>query len=89
MLPQQAQQLVVNRVKQQAPRVIEKLMRELAENVEDILDVKDMAVTNLVRDKAVLNKLIRDVAKPEMRFIAQSGSTPDSSSGSSRSWRGR
>jgi uncharacterized membrane protein YheB (UPF0754 family) len=73
MLPQQAQRLVVNRVKQQAPRVIEKLMRELAENIEDVLDVKDMAVTNLVRDKAVLNKLIRDVAKPEMRFIARSG----------------
>lgn len=73
LLPQQAQQLVVNRVKAQAPRVIEKLMRELADNIEDVLDVKDMAVTNLVRDKAVLNKLIRDVAQPEMRFIAHSG----------------
>jgi uncharacterized membrane protein YheB (UPF0754 family) len=73
MLPQQAQQAVVNRVKAQAPRVIEKLMRELADNIEDVLDVKDMAVTNLVRDKVILNRLIRDVAKPEMRFIAQSG----------------
>ncbi len=73
LLPQQAQQLVVDRVKAQAPKVIEKLMRELADNIEDVLDVKDMAVTNLVRDKAVLNRLIRDVSKPEMRFIAHSG----------------
>jgi uncharacterized membrane protein YheB (UPF0754 family) len=73
LLPQQAQQLVVNRVKAQAPRVIEKLMREIADNIEDVLDVKDMAVTNLVRDRAVLNRLIRDVSKPEMRFIAHSG----------------
>lgn len=73
LLPPQAQRVIVNRVKAQAPRVIEKLMREVGENIEDYLDVKDMAVTNLVRDKAVLNKLIRDVARPEMRFIAHSG----------------
>ncbi len=73
LLPPQAQRLVINRVRAQAPRVIEKLMREVAENVEEYLDVRDMAVTNLVRDKAVLNKLIRDTAKPEMRFIAHSG----------------
>jgi uncharacterized membrane protein YheB (UPF0754 family) len=73
MLPQQAQRLVINRVHAQAPKVIEKLMREVAENIEDVLDVRDMAVTNLVRDKAVLNRLIRDTAKPEMRFIAHSG----------------
>lgn len=73
MLPPQAQRLLINRVRAQAPRVIEKLMREVAENVEEYLDVRDMAVTNLVRDKAVLNKLIRDTARPEMRFIAHSG----------------
>lgn len=73
MLPPQAQRAIINRVKAQAPRVVEKLMREVAENIEEVLDVRDMAVTNLVRDKAVLNKLIRDVAQPEMRFIAHSG----------------
>jgi uncharacterized membrane protein YheB (UPF0754 family) len=53
--------------------MVEKLMAELADNIEDVLDVKDMAVRNLVRDKAMLNRLIRDTAKPEMRFIAHSG----------------
>jgi uncharacterized membrane protein YheB (UPF0754 family) len=32
-----------------------------------------MVVTNLVRDKALLNRLIRDISRPEMRFIARSG----------------
>jgi uncharacterized membrane protein YheB (UPF0754 family) len=73
LLPQQARRAVANRVKQQAPRVIEKLMREVADNIDHVLDLKAMAATNLVRDKAVLNRLIRDVAKPEMRFIARSG----------------
>lgn len=73
LMPQPAQQLVIRRIRSQAPIVVEKLMRDVAENIDDVLDVRDMAVTNLVRDKAVLNRLIRDVAQPEMRFIARSG----------------
>ncbi|MGQ0837116.1 DUF445 domain-containing protein [Actinokineospora sp.] len=73
LMPEQAQRRILVRVRAEAPRIVERLMRELAENIEDILDVKDMAVRNLVRDKAMLNRLIRDTARPEMRFIAQSG----------------
>ncbi|WP_235926124.1 DUF445 domain-containing protein [Actinokineospora pegani] len=71
--PRQARQVVLNRARAEAPRVVERLMRELAENIEQVLDVKDMAVRQLVRDKAVLNRLIRETATPEMRFIARSG----------------
>ncbi|CRK61167.1 hypothetical protein [Alloactinosynnema sp. L-07] len=73
LMPDRAQRLVLDRVRAEAPRMVEKLMAELADNIEDVLDVKDMAVRNLVRDKAMLNRLIRDTAKPEMRFIALSG----------------
>ncbi|WP_436493378.1 DUF445 domain-containing protein [Actinokineospora sp. HUAS TT18] len=73
LMPERAQRLVIDRVRAEAPRMVEKLMAELADNIEDVLDVKDMAVRNLVRDKAMLNRLIRDTAKPEMRFIAMSG----------------
>lgn len=73
LMPPQAQRLVLSRVQAEAPRIVEKLMRELSANIEDVLDVKDMAVRNLVRDKAMLNRLIRDTAQPEMRFIAMSG----------------
>lgn len=73
LLPEQTQQRLISRVDAQAPRVVEKIMREVADNIDDILDVKDMAVTNLVRNKVLLNRLIRDVARPEMRFIAHSG----------------
>ncbi|WP_051115004.1 hypothetical protein [Actinokineospora enzanensis] len=73
LLPHQAQRRVLDRVKAEAPRVVERMMREVSDNIEDILDVKDMAVRNLVRDKAMLNRLIRDTAAPEMRFIARAG----------------
>ncbi|OLZ55731.1 hypothetical protein BS329_04215 [Amycolatopsis coloradensis] len=73
VLPNTAQQMLLNRVQAEAPRAITKIMGEIAENIEDVLDLKHMVVTNLVRDKALLNRLIRDISRPEMRFIARSG----------------
>ncbi|MGY6657735.1 DUF445 domain-containing protein [Amycolatopsis sp. TRM77291] len=73
VLPNTAQQLLLKRVQAEAPRAITKIMGEIAENIEDVLDLKHMVVTNLVRDKALLNRLIRDISRPEMRFIARSG----------------
>jgi uncharacterized membrane protein YheB (UPF0754 family) len=73
VLPNGAQQLLLKRVQAQAPKAITKIMREIADHIEDVLDLKHMVVTNLVRDKALLNRLIRDISRPEMRFIARSG----------------
>ncbi|MCP2271953.1 Protein of unknown function (DUF445) [Actinokineospora diospyrosa] len=73
LLPRQAQERVLGRIRAEAPKVVERLMREAAEDIDALLDVKAMAVRALVRDKAVLNRLIRDTAAPEMRFIARSG----------------
>lgn len=73
VLPTTAQQLLLKRVQAEAPRAITKIMREIAANIEDVLDLQHMVVENLVRDKALLNRLIRDISKPEMQFIARSG----------------
>lgn len=73
VLPYPAQQLLLRRVQAEAPKAITKIMREISNNIDDVLDFKDMVVTNLVRDKALLNRLIRDISRPEMRFIARSG----------------
>ncbi|WP_072481865.1 DUF445 domain-containing protein [Amycolatopsis australiensis] len=73
VLPNGAQQLLLKRVQAEAPKAITKIMREIADHIEDVLDLKHMVVTNLVRDKALLNRLIRDISRPEMRFIARSG----------------
>ncbi|GAB3580179.1 DUF445 family protein [Amycolatopsis endophytica] len=72
-LPAGAKELLMRRIRAESPRMIAKIMRELSENIEDVLDLKTMVVTNLVRDKSLLNRLIRDISRPEMRFIANSG----------------
>ncbi len=73
MLPPAAQRLLLSRVQSEAPKAISKIMKQFADNIEEVFDLKHMVVTNLVRDKALLNKLIRDISRPEMAFIARSG----------------
>jgi uncharacterized membrane protein YheB (UPF0754 family) len=73
MLPAGAQRMLLRRVQAEAPKAISKIMRDVSTNIEDVFDLKHMVVTNLVRDKALLNRLIRDISRPEMAFIARSG----------------
>jgi uncharacterized membrane protein YheB (UPF0754 family) len=73
MLPEPAQRLVLWQIKAQTPKVVTEIMRDFSANMDNYLDVRDMAITNLTRDRAVLNRLIRDISRPEMRFIARSG----------------
>ena len=72
-LPARAQHMLMAQVRSQAPKVVAKLMRELSTNIDDVLDVNDMLITAMVRDKELSCRLIKEVAQPELRFIARSG----------------
>ncbi|MFD8494646.1 DUF445 domain-containing protein [Amycolatopsis sp. NPDC059657] len=73
LLPARAQQMLVNQVRAQAPKVVERLMREISTNIDEVLDVNAMLIEAMVRDKALTCRLIKDVAAPEFKFIARSG----------------
>jgi uncharacterized membrane protein YheB (UPF0754 family) len=73
MLPTMAQELLVKQVQAATPRLVRELMNEIRENLDELLDVNDMTVQSLTRDKALLVRLIRETARPEMSFIAHSG----------------
>ncbi|MFC4003919.1 DUF445 domain-containing protein [Prauserella oleivorans] len=72
-LPTVARDLLVKQIQAQTPQLVRQLMVEMRENVDDFLDVKDMTVQRLTRDKALLVRLIRETSRPEMAFIARSG----------------
>ncbi|WP_197322208.1 DUF445 domain-containing protein [Saccharomonospora sp. NB11] len=72
-LPPMAQDLVVKHVQAGAPRLVRTVMDELRHDVADILDVRQLSVQRLTRDKRLLVKLIRETSRPEMAFIARSG----------------
>jgi uncharacterized membrane protein YheB (UPF0754 family) len=72
-LPGPARRLLISRVQQEAPKVFLQLAEELTRDVHAVIDLKHMVVSTLVRDKEILNRLVKEVAEPEMRFIVRSG----------------
>lgn len=72
-LPGPAQRLIVNRVQAEAPRIVATVLDTLKEDVDSVFDLKDMVVTSLVKDKALLNRIFQEAGRKEFRFIAHSG----------------
>jgi uncharacterized membrane protein YheB (UPF0754 family) len=73
MLPMLAQDLIVKQVQAGAPELVRRIMTEIRESIDDVLDIKRVAVSALAGDKELLVRLIRDISRPEMRFIARCG----------------
>ena len=72
-LPPIAQEMVIKRVQVGIPDLVARIMAALSDNIGDVLDIKQVAVNALHRDKRLLLKLIRDISRPEMAFIARCG----------------
>ena len=72
-LPETIRRRIIQRIQAEAPGVVKTMMEDLRANIEKVFDLRDMIVTNLVRDKEKLNRLIRDSAGKEFEFIALSG----------------
>ncbi|HCT75755.1 MAG TPA: DUF445 domain-containing protein [Micromonosporaceae bacterium] len=73
MLPMLAQDMIVKQVQAGSPAMVRRIMAEIRDSIEDVLDIKQVAVSALERDKELLVKLIRDISRPEMAFIARCG----------------
>lgn len=72
-LPPIAQELAVKRVQAGIPHLVARIMAALREDIAEVLDVKQVALNALHRDKRLLLELIRDISRPEMAFIARCG----------------
>jgi uncharacterized membrane protein YheB (UPF0754 family) len=72
-LPETARTLLLRQVRAEAPRLVRRIMAEIAQDIDSVLDVNDMAVRHLTKDKDLLNRLIREVASHELSFIARCG----------------
>ncbi|GLZ40385.1 DUF445 family protein [Actinokineospora sp. NBRC 105648] len=73
MLPILAQDLIIKQVQAGSPALVRKVMAEIRANIGEVLDVQQVAVSALERDKELLVRLVRDISRPEMAFIARCG----------------
>ena len=65
--------MLVKQVQAGSPELVRRIMAEIQDDIDDVLDIRQVAVSALTRDKALLIKLIRDISRPEMAFIARCG----------------
>ncbi|HVK21981.1 MAG TPA: DUF445 domain-containing protein [Actinokineospora sp.] len=73
MLPVLAQDLIIKQVQAGAPVMVKKIMHEIRTDIGEVLDVEQVAVDALRRDTELLVRLVRDISRPEMAFIARCG----------------
>lgn len=72
-LPESMRKLIISRVQRQAPQLVEHIMEQIKSDLDNVFDLKDMVVTNLVRDRELLNRIFREAGVKEFAFIRRSG----------------
>jgi uncharacterized membrane protein YheB (UPF0754 family) len=72
-IPESMRRLVISRVQKQAPQLVQHIMDGIKADIDGVFDLKDMVVTNLVRDKELLNRIFREAGVKEFAFIRRAG----------------
>jgi uncharacterized membrane protein YheB (UPF0754 family) len=72
-LPTSLKNLIVRRIQAESPAMVAKLMTDIKANIESVFDLKDMVVSNLLKDKVLLNRVFLEVGAKEFTFIRNSG----------------
>lgn len=72
-LPGAAKAPVVARVRSRLPSVIARLLDQARANLDELFDLSYIATANLIKDKPLLNELVRDTITPEIRFMKRFG----------------
>ncbi|MEO8889261.1 MAG: DUF445 domain-containing protein [Jatrophihabitantaceae bacterium] len=72
-LPQPVRQLTVARMQAESPELVRAVLIDIQRDVDAVFDLRAMVITNLVTDKALLNRIFQQAGRKEFRFIARSG----------------
>ena len=72
-MPNMARRRVIKRVKDESPELIKEIMEKVKSDLDEVFDLKEMVITNLMRDKQLLNRIFLDVGEPEFKFVVRSG----------------
>eukprot|EP00808_Paulinella_micropora_P010129 g65306.t1 len=73
MMPELVKRRVFESVSAAAPIHLEHLFYHLRENIEDVLDLREMVIQKFTEDKDLLNRMFQQVGDKEFTFIRRSG----------------
>ncbi|MGH8529268.1 MAG: DUF445 domain-containing protein [Nevskiales bacterium] len=72
-MPDTLKNLLIRRIQADAPAMVAGLMKDIKANMDSVFDLKDMVISNLLKDKRLLNRVFLEVGSNEFRFIRNSG----------------
>lgn len=72
-LPVTVKNQINARVKKEMPKLVERLVNEIGNNVEDLLDLKEMIQDQLGEEKHLVNRIFLECGDKEFKFIINSG----------------
>lgn len=72
-IPGFGKERIYKMIRKDTPRVIKNITDDLKKNIDRVFDLKKVVVDALVRDKAVMNQIIIECARPEFSFLIKTG----------------
>ncbi len=68
-MPNVIKRRVYARVRRQLPEIMDHLVRDMSDNIEDLMDLKHMVVARLEQDKGLMVRTFQEVGSHEIRFV--------------------
>ncbi|CAM9958828.1 unnamed protein product, partial [Discosporangium mesarthrocarpum] len=72
-LPEGVKDDIILKALEDIPTFMRSFMTDIKENIHDVLDLEDMVVSNMVKNKSLMNRVFMEVGAKELRFIERSG----------------
>jgi uncharacterized membrane protein YheB (UPF0754 family) len=72
-LPEDVRDEVVLKALGQTPLFLDRFMKDVKDDIDNVLDLHDMVVKNMVKNKSLLNNIFLTVGEKEITFIERSG----------------
>jgi len=72
-MPAMVRRRLIQRIQNEAPAAVADMMRDLQGNLSKVFDLKEMMVTHLTHDLALLNRIFQQAGRGEFQFIRRSG----------------
>ncbi|MFT6341190.1 MAG: uncharacterized membrane protein YheB (UPF0754 family) [Alcanivorax sp.] len=72
-LPLLVRKRVYARARRAIPAVMDNVVDDISRNLDSLVDMKHMVITQMSEDKALMVQMFQEVGDPEFRFITNSG----------------
>jgi uncharacterized membrane protein YheB (UPF0754 family) len=72
-MPEQVRELIHARVQERLPHIAENITDQIAENIDEVLDAKEMITDHIDRNPETGNRMFLEVGDRELNFVINSG----------------